>query len=82
MLTRHGEGRIADRFYGEDYEALPFPTGVVARTTEIGGRFSYRPLDAWNLFLSYRWQHTQNSEHRRGETDRGHRVKFQVGYLL
>ena len=81
-LTRHGEGTIADRFYGEDYEALPFPTGVVARTTEIGGRFSYRPLDAWHIFLSYTWQHTQNSEHRSGETDQGHRFTFQFGYLM
>ncbi len=82
VLTRQGEGTIADRFYGEDFKVLPFPTGVVARTTEIGGRFSYRPLDAWNIFLSYAWQHTQNSEHRSGETRRGHRVKFQMGYLF
>ena len=82
VLTRHGEGSIADRFYGEDYESLPFPTGVVARTTEIGGRFSYRPLDAWNLFLSYAWQHTQNSEHRKGETSQKHKLMFQLGYLL
>ena len=82
VLTRHGEGRIADRFYGEDYEALPFPTGVVARTTEIGGRFSYRPLNAWNFLVSYTWHYTQNNEHRKGETDRGHRFLFQLGYLL
>ncbi len=81
-LTRHGEGTIADRFYGEDFNALPFPTGIVARRIEIGGQFSYRPLDAWSLFLSYRWQHTQNSEHRKGKIDQGHKVKFQVGYLL
>ena len=82
VLTRHGEGRIADRFYGEDYEALPFPTGVVARTTEIGGRFSYRPLDGWNILLSYILHQTQNSEHRSGETSLGHRFLFQLGYLL
>ena len=82
VLTRQGEGTIADRFYGEDFKALSFPTGIVARTAEIGGRFSYRPLDAWNLFLSYAWHHTQNSEHRSGETDHGHRLTFQMGYLL
>ena len=82
VLTRHGEGTIADRYYGEDYEALPFPTGVVARTTEIGGQFSYRPLNAWNASLSYAWQQTQNSEHRRGKTHQGHRFVFHVGYLF
>ena len=82
VLTRHGEGTIADRFYGEDYNSLPFPTGVVARTAEIGGQFSYRPLDTWNLLLSYRWQQTQNSGHRKGEISRGHRFTFQLGYFL
>ena len=82
VFTRHGEGTIADRFYGEDYEALPFPTGVVAQTTEIGGRLSYRPLNAWNASISYAWQHTQNSEHRRGEISQGHRLVFYMGYKL
>ena len=82
VLTRHGEGTIADRFYGEDFEVLPFPTGIVASTMEIGGRFSYRPLDGWNLLLSYTLYQTQNSEHRSGETNRGHRLTFQMGYLL
>ena len=81
VLTRHGEGTIADRFYGEDYKALPFPTGIVARTTELGGRFLYRPLDGWNLLLSYTLYQTHNSEHRSGETRRGHRLTFQMGYL-
>ena len=82
VLTRQGEGSIADRFYGEDYDSLPFPTGVVARTTEIGGRFSYRPLDAWNIFLSYAWHHTRNSEHRKGEISQRHKLMFQLGYYL
>ena len=81
-LTRHGEGTIADRFYGEDFKALPFPTGVVARTTEIGGRFSYRPLDGWNILLTYTLYQTRNSEHRSGETSSGHRLAFQMGYLF
>ena len=81
VLTRHGEGTIADRFYGEDFDALPFPTGVVAKTTEIGARFSYRPLNGWNAIFSYTWQHTQNSEHRKGKTSQTHRLTFQMGYL-
>ena len=82
VLTRHGEGTVADRFYGEAYETLPFPTGIVARTTEIGGAFSYRPLNGWKVSLSYRWQQTQNSEHRKGQTDQTHRFMFDIGYLF
>ena len=81
-FTRQGEGTIADRFRGEDFNALPFPTGVVARTTEIGGAFSYRPLIGWNVSVRYAWQHTANSEHRLGETQRGHRLAVQAGYLF
>ncbi|MDD9973151.1 MAG: hypothetical protein OXU27_04055, partial [Candidatus Poribacteria bacterium] len=82
VLTRHGEGTIADRFYGEDFEALPFPTGIVAKTTEMGARFSYRPLNGWNALCSYAWQQTQNSEHRKGKTSQAHRLTFQMGYLF
>ena len=80
-ITRHGEGTIADRFYGEDFEALPFPTGTVARTTEIGARCSYRPRNGWNALFSYAWHYTQNSEHRKGKTAQAHRLTFQMGYL-
>ena len=82
VLTRQGEGTIADRFYGEDYEALPFPTGIVARTTEIGGRVSYRPLNAWNASLAYTWEQTQNSEHQKGKTTQIHRLIFHAGYVF
>ena len=81
-VSRNGEGTVADRFYGEDFNALPFPTGVVERLTEIGGQFSYRPLAAWNVFLMYAWEHVQNAAHQQGEVDVGHRVAFQLGYLL
>ncbi len=81
-LTRQGEGAIADRFYGEDYKALPFPTGVVARTTEIGGQFSYRPLNGWNTSFLYVWHHTQNAEHHKGKTSQAHRLAIQMGYLF
>ena len=82
VFTRQGEGTIADRFYGEDFRTLPFPTGVVARTTEIGGRFSYRPLNGWNASFLYVWHYTQNAEHRKGATSQAHRLAVQMGYLF
>ena len=81
-LTRQGEGTLADRFYGEDYKALPFPTGVIARTTEIGGQFLYRPLNGWNASFLYVWHYTQNAEHRKGKTSQAHRLAIQMGYLF
>lgn len=81
-VSRNGEGTVADRFYGEDFNALPFPTGVVERLTEIGGQFVYRPREAWNVFLMYTWEHVQNAAHQQGEVEAGHRVAFQLGYGL
>lgn len=81
-VSRNGEGTVADRFYGEDFKALPFPTGVVERITEIGGQFSYRPRDAWNVLLRYRWEHIRNAAHRQGEVNTGHHFVFQLGYML
>lgn len=81
VRTRQGEGTIADRFYGEDFDALPFPTGIVARTTEIGTKLSYRPVNGWNAIFSYAWYYTQNSEHHKGKTSQTHRLILQMGYL-
>ena len=81
-LTRQGEGTLADRFYGEDYKALPFPTGVIAQTTEIGGQFLYRPLNGWNASFLYVWHYRQNAEHRKGKTSQAHRLAIQMGYLF
>ena len=81
VFIRQGEGTIADRFYGEDFRTLPFPTGVVAQTAEIGGRFSYRPLNGWNASFLYVWHYTQNAEHRKAATHQAHRLAVQIGYL-
>lgn len=80
-VSRNGEGTVADRFYGEDFKSLPFPTGVVERVTEIGGQFAYRPRGAWNALLMYAWKHVRHAAHQPGEVDAGHRFVFQFGYL-
>ena len=80
-VSRNGEGTIADRFYGEDFNALPFPTGVVERITAFGGTVTYRPRRAWNARLTYAWQHTRNYQHSAGKTAQGHRAFLQLGYL-
>ena len=80
-FSRNGEGTIADRFYGEDFDALPFPTGVVERITAFGGTVTYRPRRTWNARLTYAWQHTRNYQHSAGKTAQGHRAFLQLGYL-
>ncbi len=80
-VSRNGEGTVAGRFYGEDFNALPFPTGVVERITAFGGTVTYRPRRAWNARLTYAWQHIHNYQHTEGKTQQAHRVFLQLGYL-
>ncbi len=81
-VSRNGEATVADRFYGEDFNALPFPTGVIEYATQLGGSISYRPLASWNIGCFYAWQAIQNWKHNRGETYDEHRLAFYIGYLL
>ena len=80
-VSRNGEGTVAARFYGEDFNALPFPTGVVEHITAFGGTVTYRPRRAWNARFTYAWQHTRNYQHSVGESGQGHRAFLQLGYL-
>ena len=47
---RNGEADITDRFYGEDYEDIPFPSGIVERLSEIRISWKYRPITAFERF--------------------------------
>ena len=80
-ISRNGEGTVASRFYGEDFNALPFPTGVVERITAFSSTVTYRPRRAWQARLTYAWQHAHNYQHDKGKTNQAHRAFLQLGYL-
>ncbi len=80
-LTRNGEATVADRFYGEDFKALPFPTGVVEYITRIGGTISYRPLASWNASLRYAWQTIRNRGHHLDKTHTEYHLALYISFL-
>ena len=54
-FERLGSHTVADRFSGEDYKKMPFPSGNVQRRHIVGLRFAWEPVDG--PFLDVSWQH-------------------------
>ncbi len=77
---RNGEADITDRFYGEDYENISFPSGVVERLTELRIGWKYRPISGLNGSVNYGWRHIQNSEHKQNISKQQHRIVFLIAY--
>lgn len=78
---RNGEADITDRFYGEDFQNIPFPSGVVERLSEIRIGWKYRPTTALRGSINYAWRYIQNIEHATDETDQQHRFVFLFAYV-
>ena len=77
---RNGEADITDRFYGEDFENIPFPSGVVERLTEFRLGWKYRPRKGIKGSINYAWRHIQNRENVADETEQQHRFVLQIAY--
>ncbi len=77
---RNGEADITDRYYGEDFENIPFPSGIVERLTEFRLGWKYRPINGFKGSINYAWRHIQNREHVEDETEQQHRFVFLIAY--
>lgn len=77
---RNGEADITDRFYGEDFENIPFPSGIVERLTEYRIGLKYRPIKGINGSINYALQHISNKEHVDGESEQRHRIVCFLAY--
>ncbi len=78
---RQGEAGVEDRYAGEDFRSIPFPSGVVERRRGFGFRFVYEPLRAWQLDLSYQHAYTVNKSHQSGINRNSNHLEFQFRYL-
>lgn len=77
---RNGEADITDRFYGEDFENIPFPSGVVEGLTEVRVGWKYRPNTGLTGTINYAWRYVNDLEHAENETEQQHRLVVLVGY--
>lgn len=80
-LERQGEAGVEDRFVGEDFRSISFPSGVVERRHGFGCRWVYEPIRAWQLDLSYQHNYTVNKDHLGGNSQNFNHLEFQFRYL-
>ena len=80
-FERQGEASVEDRFRGEDFKAIPFPSGVVEREDRLGVQWVYEPARAWQLDLAYQHILTQNTAHKMGVRRHRDALEFQLRYL-
>ena len=77
---RNGEANVTDRFYGEDFESIPFPSGTVERLSEIRVGWQYRPIGGFNGSINYAWRHIQNRDNTEGDSEQQHRIVVLLTY--
>ncbi len=80
-FERQGEAGIEDRFRGEDFQSIPFPSGVVERQDRIGFRLIYEPSRAWQLDAAYQHTFTTNRAHQQGTDQHSNQLEFRLRYL-
>ena len=80
-LERQGEAGVEDRFVGEDFRSISFPSGVVERRHGFGCRLVYEPIRAWQLDLLYQHDYTVNKDHLSGNSQNSNHLEFQFRYL-
>ena len=74
-FKREGSRTIADRYRGEDYKRIKFPSGKVERQHRLGFVFLWETLDGLQIDLSL--QRSFNSD-KSSENE----LSFKLGYLL
>ena len=79
---RQGEASVADRYRGEDYSTIPFPSGVVERRDGFGIRLVYEPRRAWQCDFAYQYVFTRNKNHQKGNNQHSNELEFRLRYLL
>lgn len=77
---RNGEANITDRFYGEDYLNIPFPSGIVEKMTELQIGWKYRPNTALYGSLDYSWRNIQDVAHIKEKSEQQHRFVIMLAY--
>jgi hypothetical protein len=55
-FEREGSRTVADRFRGEDYRRMKFPSGKVEQRHKLGIQFLWEPLSGPRVDIS--WQHS------------------------
>lgn len=74
-FNREGSRTVADRFRGEDYKKIDFPSGKVETRHTLGLKFLWESLDGLQMNASLKSSFKSNSSTE-------NEIKFGIGYVL
>jgi hypothetical protein len=76
-FRREGSRTVADRFRGEDYKRMKFPSGTVERQHKIGLQFLWEPLHGPQVNVSCQRAFIRNQHNTMSENE----LSIAVGFL-
>ncbi|MDE0298823.1 MAG: hypothetical protein OXN17_09340 [Candidatus Poribacteria bacterium] len=80
-MERQGEAGVEDRYTGEDFRSISFPSGTVERRHGFGFQLVYEPIRAWQLDVTYQHAYTVNKDSQDGMNQNSNHLEFQFRYL-
>ena len=81
-FQRQGEATVEDRYKGENYKRMPFPTGIVEKTHTAGVRMLYEPIQGWQTEATYQHLILRNENNISGKNAHKNEIELRLKYLF
>jgi len=81
-FRRQGEATVEDRYEGEDYKRMRYPSGIVENKHTTGVRVLYEPIRGWQLDATYRHLILRNEDNVSGKNAHKNEFELRLKYLL
>ncbi len=80
-FQRQGAATVADRYKGEEYKQIPFPSGIVESTHSMGIRALYESLRDWHIDARYTYSIYRSKDNVVGNNGHQSELRLTVKYL-
>ena len=81
-FQRQGEATVEDRYRGENYKRMPYPTGVVEKIHTSGLRVMYEPIRGWQIDGTYRHLILRSEHNISGKNSHKDEFELRLKYLF
>ena len=80
QFNRNGEANVENRFRGEKYSEVTFPSGMVEGKHQIGCNLSLDQANSWQFNLQFSHMIILNKDHKSQPIEHHDQLAFQIGY--
>ncbi|HIE26293.1 TPA: hypothetical protein EYP66_03295 [Candidatus Poribacteria bacterium] len=81
-FQRKGEATVEDRYRGEDYKRIKFPSGIVESRHKLGIQVTYEPISGWQFDASCGYSLMRNENNIAGNNRHHGEFSIAVKYRL